>query len=119
MESAKHKFLGSGTRIKGKIHSWKSKQGYGFVKPGGEAEPLGNLFVHVTDMLNNASAGKWAPKNHKWIEFNAEEEPGKTSYRAKNVLVIDSTPPGEGAASNGNHAEQGGGRGGRGGARGR
>ena len=53
----------------------------------GEAEPLGSMFVHISNVVN-AGRGKY-PGNGRWIEFSAVHDPGKTNFRAVEARLID------------------------------
>ena len=96
-EKATEQFVGKAVTLKGKIHSWKSDKGYGFVRPSGEAEPLGNVFLHISD-IQNVSKGYY-PCYNREIEFEVTQEAGKTSHRAVNVKlgekVVRPPPPPE------------------------
>merc|ERR1719259_60844 len=84
-DKATEEFVGTGVTLKGKIHSWKSDRGFGFVRPTGEAEPLGNIFLHISD-VQNVSKGYY-PCYNREIEFEVRREDDKTNPRAVNVVL--------------------------------
>ncbi len=81
---AKYK-SGSDDIVKGPIVTWN--RSWGFMRPTGEAKVLGNVFVHLTNLRQNADNSRPFLKKGVWIRCQVTKDEGRNNFKAVDITL--------------------------------